>query len=80
VASRQMLGRLRAERDYVVVNLVEAQMVGSAPREKYWRDRFWELTGEIDALCRELGLPVVDTVQLPLFLFVDDRVTDVTTE
>jgi len=80
MASVRTLSRLIEERDYVVVNLVEAEMVGSDPREKYWRDRFWEITASIDQVCRELGIPLIDTVQLPLFVFIDDEVTKVTVE
>jgi len=78
MASIRTLSRLIEERDYIVLHLVESQMVGSSQRERYWKMQFNEVTEQIDALCGELGLPHVDTVQLPLFVFLDDEVTNVT--
>jgi hypothetical protein len=80
VATKRMLISLLAERDRIVEQLVTAQMVGSENREAYWRRCFWRVTDEINEVCRELGLPRIRVCQLPLFVFIDDEVTNVTNE
>lgn len=78
MANKRILDRLIEERNYVILGIMEAQMVGSENRERYWRHCFDQVTGEIDEECRRLGLPRIDVIQLPLWVFLDGGMTNVT--